>query len=135
MLVMAQKQQLPDLSTLTHAEKDALILSLFAQLEVLETMVRKDSHNSSKPPSSDGFVKKTRSLREASGKKAGGQIGHKGTTLKQVGQPTRTVYHPLPAQCDRCRNRLPQDEARVSERRQVFDVPATACDVIEHRTL
>ena len=135
MLVMLQKQRLPDLSTLTHAEKDALILSLFARLEALETMVRKDSHNSSKPPSSDGFVKKTRSLREASGKKAGGQIGHKGTTLKQVEQPTRTVYHPLPAQCDRCHNPLPHDEARVSERRQVFDVPATACDVIEHRTL
>jgi transposase len=135
MLVMLQKRRLPDLSTLTHAEKDALILSLFARLEALETMVRKDSHNSSKPPSSDGFVKKTRSLREASGKKAGGQIGHKGTTLKQVEQPTRTVYHPLPAQCDRCHNPLPHDEARVSERRQVFDVPATACDVIEHRTL
>jgi transposase len=61
MLVMAQKQRPPDLSTLTHAEKDALILRLFARLEALETMVRKDSHNSSKRPSSDGFVKKTRS--------------------------------------------------------------------------
>jgi transposase len=61
MLVMAQKQRLPDLSTLTHAEKDAVILSLFARLEALETMVRKDSHSSSKPPSSDGSVKKTRS--------------------------------------------------------------------------
>jgi transposase len=138
MLVMVQKQPLPDLSTLTHAEKDALILALFGRLEVLESLVRKDSHNSSKPPSSDGLGKKTKktsSLREASGKKAGGQVGHKGTTLKQVLQPTQTVIHPLPMRCDHCHNPLPQDEARVSERRQVFDVPATACDVIEHQTL
>lgn len=44
MRVMAQKQPLPDLSTLEHAEKDALILSLFARLEALESLVRKDSH-------------------------------------------------------------------------------------------
>src|SRR5437870_1704335 len=135
MLAMVKKQPPPDLSALTNAEKDTLILTLLARLEALESMVRKDSHNSSKPPSSDGLGKKTRSLREASGKKTGGQIGHKGTTLKQVAYPTQTVCHPLPAQCDRCNNPLPQDEARVLEHRQVFDVPATACDVIEHRTL
>lgn len=135
MLVMVQKPPPPDLSGLTHAEKDILILTLLARLEALESMVRKDSHNSSKPPSSDGLAKKTRSLRESSGKKAGGQIGHKGTTLKQVAQTTQTVCHPLPTQCDHCHNLLPLNEARVSERRQVFDVPATAFDVIEHRTL
>lgn len=136
MLVMAHKSLPPDLSTLTHAEKDALILSLWTRLEALESMVRKDSHNSSKPPSSDGLAKKkTQSLREASGKKTGGQVGHKGTTLKQVAQATRTVFHPLPAQCDRCHNPLPLIDAVVSERRQVFDVPAPAFDVIEHCTL
>ncbi|WP_089163101.1 DUF6444 domain-containing protein [Caballeronia sordidicola] len=138
MLGMSKKQPLPDLSILTHAEKDALILSFFSRLEVLESMVRKDSHNSSKPPSSDGLAKKTRktrSLREASGKKAGGQVGHKGTTLMQVKRATQIVSHPLPAQCARCHNPLPQEQARVAQRRQVFDVPAPACDVIEHRTL
>src|ERR1035438_8621868 len=138
MLVMIKKQPHPDLSTLTNAEKDALILSLLARLEALEALARKDSHNSSKPPSSDGLAKKTKktsSLREASGKKVGGQIGHKGTTLKQVAQATEIVRHPLPARCDYCNEPLPLENACVSETRQVFDIPATAYDVIEHRTL
>lgn len=131
---MAQKLSIPDLSKLSHAEKDALILSLLARLELLESLVRKDSHNSGKPPSSDGLAKKTRSLRESSGKKVGGQTGHKGTTLKRVAEPTGIVNHSLPMHCNRCNNVLPQEEARVLERRQLIDVPITPCDVIEHRT-
>jgi len=67
MLPMAKMTSLPDHTTLTHAEKDALILMLFARLEALELKVNKDSHNSSKPPSSDGLAKKkkTASLRKA----------------------------------------------------------------------
>lgn len=135
MRVMAQKQPLPDLSTLKDSEKDALILSLFARLEALESLVRKDSHNSSKPPSSDGLWKKTRSLREVTGKKPGGQPGHKGTTLKQVSQPTQIITHSLPKQCDRCQQPLVQEDARIAERRQVIEVPKTTYDVIEYRTL
>lgn len=124
-----------DLSALTHEEKDALILRLLERLEVLEAMVRKDSHNSSKPPSSDGLGKKTRSLRQASGKKAGGQAGHEGTTKKQVAQPTQVVCHPLPTHCDRCCRQLPQEQASVWERRQVIEIPVAAHEVIEHRSL
>jgi transposase len=59
--------QRPDLSQMTEAEKDALILRLFdmveqmERLEVrireLETQLAKGNHNSSKPPSSDGLKK------------------------------------------------------------------------------
>lgn len=132
---MTQKPPELDFSTLTHAEKDALILTLLARLEVLEALVRKDSHNSSKPPSSDGLGKKTRSLRQASGKKPGGQMGHPGTTKKQVAQPDRIVCHPLPTHCDRCWRQLPQEQATVWERRQVIEIPAPAHEVIEHRAL
>jgi transposase len=55
------------------AEKDKEILRLKAQLN-------KDSTNSSKPSSSNGF-NKVPNNRERSGKKQGGQCGHKGTRL------------------------------------------------------
>lgn len=48
-----------------------------------------DSHNSSKPPSSDGYKKanKNRSLREKTGRKTGGQKGRKGVNMKLHHEP------------------------------------------------
>ena len=67
--------ELPDLTTLTSDQKDDLVRLLFEQVRILtarvselETQLSKDSHNSSKPPSSDG-LKKTRLLRRPSGAK------------------------------------------------------------------
>ena len=85
--------ELPDLSKLSVAEKDALIYALVEQVKRLTMLVqplsarvnesegrlRKDSHNSSKPPSSDGLSRKPKSLRVSSGRKSGGQKGTRGT--------------------------------------------------------
>ena len=75
-------KELRDLSKLSHEQKDALIHSMFeliqkltARVEALELRLSQDSHNSSKPPSSDAPWQKTRSLRRSSGKAAGGQAG------------------------------------------------------------
>lgn len=135
--------EIPDLATLTHAQKDELILALYqrlaplqAQVVELEARLAKDSHNSSKPPSSDGFSKKPRSLRRKSGRKPGGQPGHEGTTLRQVAEPDVRIAHPLPERCDACGARLPIEAARpTEERRQVFDLPPIRFQITEHRGL
>ena len=58
---------------------------LTQRVQKLEDQVSKTSHNSSKPPSSDGLSKpKTQSLRWSEGRQVGGQPGHEGHTLEMV---------------------------------------------------
>ena len=52
------------------------------RLEALERQQKKNSRNSSKPPSSDGLKRLPKSLRTKSEKKSGGQIGHEGSNLE-----------------------------------------------------
>lgn len=73
------------------------MLTLLELLDALESQVNKDSNKSSKRPSSDGPSKKTRSLRDPSGKMAGGQTEHKGTLLRQIERPTQVIQHRLPS--------------------------------------
>ena len=69
--------------------------SLKARLAELERRLGLNSSNSGKPPSSDGLKKPARvtSLRDRSGKKPGGQKGHKGETLRQVADPDVVIDH------------------------------------------
>ena len=76
----------------------------------------KDSQNSSMPPSQDRR-KRTRSLRERSGRKPGGQVGHPGTTLRFARQPDRLIVH-APADCYLCGSSLTESEVARTERRQ-----------------
>ena len=137
-------EELPDLSRLTHDQKDDLIRMLFPLIEQvrqltvrvaeLEARLSKDSHNSSKPPSSDGLTKKTRSLRVSSGAKPGGQFGRVGKTLKRSNEVDVVIEHPLPQHCNACGIPLMAADAVVDERRQVFDIPVARYQVTEHRT-
>jgi transposase len=100
----------------------------------LERRLNKNSSNSSKPPSSDGLKKppRTQSLRGKSGKKSGGQVGHKGGTLKQVANPDRIEPH----EADRCRHcRAGLTPAMITgvAKRQVFDLPEPRLEVTEHQ--
>jgi transposase len=136
--------ELPDLTTLTSEQKDELIRQLFpllaevrkltARLSELEARLSKNSQNSSNPPSSDGYAKKTQSLRQPSGKKPGGQAGHPGQTLKRTSEPDEIDYSPLPDRCA-CGASLSESDALIAERRQVFDVPEAHYHVVEHCTL
>src|SRR5450830_924328 len=74
-----------------------------ARIAELERRLGLNSSNSGKPPSSDGLKKPSRvtSLREPSGKKPGGQKGHKGETLRQVAEPDKIIDH-YPRACAEC---------------------------------
>ena len=60
-------------------KQNVIIAELTARIVELESRLNTNSTNSSKPPSSDGLAKPAvKSLREKSGRKPGGQPGHKG---------------------------------------------------------
>ncbi len=90
----------------------------------------KNSQNSSLPPSTDSR-KRTKSLREQSGRKPGGQVGHKGATREMVEKPDHLVIH-APESCSLCGSSLSGAEVKGSERRQVHDLPPQKIEVIEH---
>lgn len=112
-----------------------VFVQLAARIERLEGQAAKDSHNSSKPPSSDGPkspLRKTTSLRGKSGKKSGGQPGHQGHTLLMVAQPD-TIIALSPPACERCQQELATVEVTREERAQVWDVPPLRLHVSEYR--
>ncbi|MFM0213752.1 IS66 family transposase [Paraburkholderia sediminicola] len=126
--------KMPDIKDLTPEQKDALIIDLVRRLNELEAKLEKDSHNSSKPPSSDGPKRKPKSLRGTSGAKPGAQPGHKGKTLKRVAQPDHIEIHPVAPVCNACGQRIESDDITVlPEGRQVIDLPPTRFEVTEHR--
>src|SRR5258708_16336809 len=87
--------------TTLEAENAALreqVQALAARVLELEARLAKDRHNRSKPPSSDGRKRKTKRLRQRSGKPPGGQLGHRGETLRLVAVPDAVVEH-RPATC------------------------------------
>src|SRR3984893_6020392 len=88
---------------LSREELIALVAALRAHIAELERRIGLNSSNSGKPRSSDGLKKPARvsSLRERSGKKPGGQKGHKGETLRQVTDPNEVINHYPPA-CSMC---------------------------------
>ncbi len=112
------------------------IATLTVQVQELQSRVNKDSHNSSKPPSSDGYSKPTRplNLRGKSGKKSGGQHGHSGYTLERVSNPDYTFNY-VPETCGSCGFSLTGAEIVRTDIRQVFDLPPLKLDVTEHKVV
>jgi transposase len=103
-----------------------------SRIQELERRLKTDSHNSSKPPSSDGLRRKTHSLRSKSGQKSGGQEGHSGQTLGFAETPDRISSH-RPPHCSQCGTCLQEMAGRVVERRQVHDLPEIQLVVQEHQ--
>lgn len=105
---------------------------LKGRVKFLENKLSLNSKNSSKPPSSDSFVKQTKSLRPKGKRKAGGQKGHDGNTLQMVDIPDNIEIHKL-AKCAYCQDNISDAEIINVEKRQVFDLPAFSLEVTEHQ--
>jgi transposase len=132
---------LPNLSQMSDAQKDALILELFqtiiklqARIIELEARLSLNSANSSKPPSSDGYAKPAPKSQRIPGQRpTGGQKGHIGTTLRQSSSVDETVVHRAPNVCTACQKALPAQE--IADTRQVFDIPPIKLRVTEHQLM
>ena len=111
-----------DAMAVTIDSLNQTIAELNQTIAALKEQLNKNSGNSSKPPSSDGYKKPpvTKSLRGKSGKQSGGQKGHEGKNLMQA-VPDHVVPC-MPSKCANCPRRDKcKAEAEVIERRQVFD--------------
>ena len=125
-----------------------LFLALWDRCAALEKRVaelERNSRNSSKPPSSDQAnlgkppKPKPKSLRSSSGKKPGGQPGHKGSTLELTEDPDRVIECKIETgqRCEKCGELLPVHGADhlhcQPEVRQVFELPAIRLEVTEYQ--
>lgn len=80
-----------------------------------------------------GFTKKViKSLRKITGRKSGGQHGHKGETLKMVDNPQKVIRHKV-ERCKGCQKDLQDIEPIYVKKRQVFDIPPMVIEVVEHQ--
>jgi transposase len=133
---MSMEERIAELEALVQQQRERieLLLARNAELEAQVAQAQRDSHTSSKPPSSDGLKRKTRSLRKKSEKKVGGQIGHRGETLHLVAVPDEIVEQ-RPAVCGHCQTPLTDAPALLRERRQVHEAPAVRLRVTEYQAL
>lgn len=128
-----------ELSQMSHAEKDALIMKLFDLLEGLEQRlsevernVEKTSRNSGKPPSSDGLKRQAAEPREPGRRPNGGQPGHAGVTRAWSDTPDQVCEVRPEGTCE-CGRALADQSARIGECRQQIEIPEPKAEVTEYR--
>lgn len=99
----------------------------------LDKYTKKNSRNSHKPSSTDQSNNKTKSLREKSGKKPGGQSGHKGYNLKFSKTPDEVLYYSV-TECACCGCKLQNKKPDDLDKKQVFEIPKPKFLIIEHQS-
>ena len=126
------------------AERERQIAEREKQIADLERQLagrRKNSTNSSKPPSSDGLAgpQRARGRKHKSKRKPGAQPGHPGHHRPLVPTAEVSVIEVLlPKQCGHCGRSLPQKPGQVTtegepRRHQVTEVPPVKAHVTEYQ--
>lgn len=125
--------ELPDLSCLSHAEKDALIRALWAQVQALTARVAalearlaeppKNSDNSSQPPSRDNKANIADKPKRQGPRL--GSLGRKGGGRALSANPDETVVA-KPTCCAHCRAAFAAADHRLVDRFDKIDLPKAA---------
>ena len=110
-MIITQSQQIKSL--------EAKVLLLLEELQ--KKNIRKDSSNSSLPPSTD-FFNKNKSLRSPSTLKSGGQKGHQGTTLEMSSSPDK-IIDLKDSFCTVCGQSFKNANFVLKAKRQVIEIP------------
>lgn len=119
---------------LTFLLDKALLENTALKVELNFLKNKKNSSNSSVPPSKDeNRPAKNQTLREVTGKKVGGQIGHKGSTL-EFSIATHHIKETLNF-CRNCGKSLENIDEVLLEKRQVIEIPPIAPIVNEYQRI
>jgi transposase len=141
------------LSDLVWIDKDKTIGQLIVRLERLEARVfelekenavlwerlsiyegPKNSRNSSVPPSKDeNRPKRNQSQRKRTGRKPGGQPGHKDNTLNMTAAPD-DIVELRPENCRDCGSSLKETPSVMDKKCQRVDIPPFKAFWTEYRT-
>jgi transposase len=132
--VILTKEEFGNLMSKIEAYVELLkkVDKLEKRVKELESQLGKNSNNSSKPPSSDGYKKPIKNNREKSDKKQGAQEGHEGTTLQMVKTPDKVIKRKVEGVCD-CGKDLKRAAIRKVQSRQVFDLVEKLVEVTEYQ--
>ena len=126
------------------AEREKQIVDAEKQIADLERQLagrKKNSTNSSKPPSSDGLAgeQRPRGRKHKSKRKPGGQPGHPGHHRRLVpSAEVNAIEVLLPKQCGHCGGSLPQEPGKMTtegepRRHQVTEVPLVKAHITEYQ--
>ena len=121
-----------------NPEAAAKIILMVDKLErrvaELEAQLNMNSTNSSKPPSTDNKLTKTKKPSNSKSKKRrGAQVGHRGKNLKIVETPDK-IEVLLPATCNCCNSSLKNRSSLKFEKRQLFDLPDMKMQITEYQS-
>ena len=104
---------------------------LRAENQELRRRLGENSSNSSKPPSSDAPADRAaRGDKSPTGKKRGGQPGHKGSQRNLL-RPTKPPVDCYPQSCRRCDTHLPRRPDSDPIRHQVVELPPISPEISE----